>query len=213
MLLPDDSQRLAIVGRTGSGKTQAAVWHLSMRDFSGRPWIIFDFKGDTLIQQIPGVRTLALKKPPREPGLYVVRPMPHQIDEVDDFLWQVWESEKTGLYFDEGYMVSKCQAFQALLTQGRSKQIPIIVLTQRPIWISRFVWSESDYFQIFTLTNIRDEKIVREFVPRYDKNVLGRYQSFYHDVGEDQTILLDPVPGAPSLLAKFKQLTRRTRAL
>ena len=204
---PDDSKRIAIVGRTGSGKTQAAVWHLSNRSFDSRPWVVFNFKGDSLIDAIPGAREADLDTAPHKPGIYICRPLPHEEEKLDAFLWQIWHQENTGVYFDEGYMVTKCSAFQALLTQGRSKNIPIICLTQRPVWISRFVWSESDFFQIFTMTNEKDKKLVKEFVPQYNSEKLGPYQSIYHDVGSGGTVLLDAVPDRDTILQTF-----RTRA-
>ena len=210
---PDDTQRLAVVGRTGSGKTQAAVWHLLNRDFTSRPWIVLNFKGDALIDSIPYTKELELTaKAPTKPGIYIVRPMPHEQDELDAFLWRVWAQEKTGLYFDEGYMVGNIASFRALLTQGRSKQIPMIILTQRPVLISRFVWSESDFFQVFALTNAQDQKTIREWMPYPDNPAsIPIYHSLYYDVKAAQTVVLKPVPDADALLTGFRHRLRMIR--
>lgn len=203
--LPNNTHRLTVVGRTGSGKTQAAIWHLSLRDFTERPWIIFNFKGDDLIDMLPYTQELKLSaNAPTKPGLYIVRPMPHEAEELDAFLWRVWEEENTGLYFDEGYMIGNIKSFRALLTQGRSKNIPMIVLTQRPVLITRFVWSESDFFQVFSLTNEQDQKTVREWMPFPDETI-PEYHSIYHDVKRNKTVLLGPVPDQKSLLQSFRR--------
>lgn len=213
MRFPNDSERIAIVGRNGSGKTVAAVWHLSQRGFDKMPWLIFNFKGDDLIDSIPGTKELSVtSNPPKSPGLYIVRPMPHQTEELDDMLWKVWKNEQTGIYFDEGYMVGNSKAFQALLTQGRSKLCPMIILTQRPVWINRFVWSESDFFQIFSLTNLQDRKTAAEFVPAVKERKLLPYHSIYHDAKAEQTVELSPVPERVTILTTFRdrRLVRRT---
>lgn len=213
MNLPNDTQRLAIVGRTGSGKTIAALWHLSLRNFAGMPWIIFDFKGDPTIARIKRAVQIPLSaQPPSAPGIYVVRPLPNQSEEVDDFLWKIWLRGNTGLYFDEGYMISNSEAFRAILTQGRSKHIPVIVLTQRPVWITRFVWSESDFIQLFQLSNMQDRKTMRDMMPPIPAKVQP-YHSLYYDVAADRIFLLRPVPRGDSVAAGIdSQLAALARA-
>ena len=110
-----------------------------------RPWIIFDYKGDDLIQSI-GATEIAITGPvPNRAGIYIVKPIP-QIDDnkVLDFLWRCWAKEYVGIYIDEGYMIGKNNAaLTALLTQGRSKQIEMIILTQRPVWANKFIYSKA----------------------------------------------------------------------
>lgn len=204
MRLPDNSQRLAVVGRTGSGKTQAALWHLSTRDFYVKPWVIFDFKLDDHINKIEGLQHIDFSFVPDQPGLYAIHPHPSEEDEVNEYLWKIWEKENCGIYCDEGYMMPnprKRNAFQACLTQGRSKKIPMIVLSQRPNWISRFVFSEADFFQIFQLNDKDDIKIVQRYIR--DKNIADRlpaYHSYYFDVGEDKVAVFGPVPDEDTIL-------------
>lgn len=207
MRLPDDSKRHVIIGRNGSGKTQYGLWSASGRSFTSKPWIIFDFKGDKIIERIEneaGAKVIDLSKPPTKKGLYIVRPLPKQEKDVDAFLWQVWQNERTGLFFDEGYMVSDGEAFRAILTQGRSKEVPAIVLSQRPVWMTRFVWSEADFFNVFKLSVLDDRKRVREFVPYDVKAELPQYHSFYYDVGDDRLSLMLPVPGEDAIVKVFK---------
>lgn len=203
--LPNDTQRLAIIGRTGSGKTQAGVWHLSKRAYDRMPWIAFNFKGDELINSIPGTQTLGLDASvPSKPGIYVVDVAPDEKEVADDFLMRVWKHEKCGLYIDEGYMLSGLPGFRRCLTQGRSKQIPIILLSQRPVWMDRFAWSEADFFQIFNVAIADDKKTIASYV---GGSVLGRltdFHSHWYDVARDKTFRLRPVPERDILIRDFK---------
>src|SRR5215469_2654678 len=136
--IPGHDERLAVIGRTGSGKTHFAVWALSKANWPTRPWIIVDYKRDDLIGELPGVEEISLtpRRMPRHPGLYVVHPRPDSDDAVETFLMRIWERGHTGIYIDEGHILPERGGLQAILTQGRSKKIPAIVLTQRPKWVS-----------------------------------------------------------------------------
>jgi hypothetical protein len=211
--IPWDQSRVAIIGRTGSGKTQFATWMLSERSIDKKPWIVFNFKGDKLIDAIRETKELALDATvPKAPGIYIMRPQPHQTEEVNDFLWKVWERENVGLYIDEGYMMTGLKAFRSCLTQGRSKNIPMMILSQRPVWMDKFTWSEADYYAIFNLNILSDKQIVREYVPRA-KFPLPKFNAIWHDVAEDETFLLRPVPDRATILSRFRDrigIKRRT---
>lgn len=204
--LPNDTQRIAIVGRTGSGKTYAAAWHLSKRNFDTMPWIIFDFKYDPLLQNL-GAIELPLGTLPDKPGLYIVHPFPDDKEGIDNYLWQIWKHENIGVFIDEGYMVGDSSAFRAILTQGRSKRIPMIILSQRPVWLSRFVFSEADFFQVFQLNILNDRKTIESFLRQdADLNVpLPDYHSYYYDVGKNDLKIMKPVPDESELLRVFNE--------
>ena len=212
--LPGDTDRLAVIGRTGSGKTQAAVWHLSRANWLRKPWYVLDFKGDGLIADIPRAKEVDIKdKPTRHAGIYILRPRPDQTDEVEEFLWKIWNNQNTGLYVDEGYMLGLYNApFRALLTQGRSRHIPMIVLSQRPVFLDKFVWSEAGYYQIFHLNNDRDNRVVREFVPANVKQRLPTYHSWYYDVSQDQLVVLRPVPDRDTILETFRDRVKMRKS-
>jgi hypothetical protein len=213
--LPGPDKRLAIVGSTGSGKTQAGIWHLSNQDWGdkvrGRPWIIFDFKGDDLIARLGATEISVYGKPPTKPGLYVVRPIPEMDDAaVTQMLWNIWRNENTGIYIDEGYMVgNRNPALNACLTQGRSKRIQMIVLSQRPVWMSRFVFSEADFFQVFRLNDRRDYDNVQSMISIDVTKRLAPYQSHWYDVGADRGVIFNPVPGRRSLIESFRSRSGR----
>lgn len=202
--LPNSRQRIAIVGRTGSGKTFAAAWHLSRQKIEKMPWVIFDYKGDDLLNKIPRAQHIGLEVPTK-PGVYITHPLPNDTEAVENYLWKLWRRERVGIYVDEGYMIGDTPAFNALLTQGRSKHIPMIILSQRPVWMSRFVFSEADYYQVFHLNDIRDRKTIQAFCPA-DLNVrLPDYHSHFYDVGRNALHRFAPVPAEGEILESFSE--------
>jgi hypothetical protein len=88
--LPTDAQRITIIGKTGSGKTQGAAWLLAHRSFDKKPWIILDFKYDELLGEISGIKEIGVRDAlPKKPGLYICHPLPKADDEaVEDLLWK-----------------------------------------------------------------------------------------------------------------------------
>jgi hypothetical protein len=201
---PGNQHRHAIIGATGSGKTQAALWHLSLRDFDSTPWVIYNFKSDESIDGIDLAHHIEMDEVPTQPGIYVVHPLPDQESDVETQMWEIWRRGGIGVYVDEGYMIGRNnKAFRALLTQGRSKRVPMIVLSQRPVWMDRFVFSESDFFQVFRLQHAKDRKSVAEFVPANLNERLPEYHSIYYDVAQNQVFRLRPVPDIDSIHNTF----------
>lgn len=206
--LPDNTKRLLILGATGSGKTQAALWHLSKRNFDKMPWVIIDYKHDDGIATLP-CEEWDSPKCPKKAGLYAVRPLPD--DDIEPLLWDIWDRENVGLYIDEGYMIGRDnKALNAILTQGRSKRIPLIMLSQRPSWISRFCYSEADFFQVFRLTDSRDRKTVEAFLPTALER-LPEYHSVYYDVGRDRLDKWGPCPLSDDLQDVFEEKSAMKR--
>lgn len=206
MRLPDDSHRLTILGATGSGKTVAGIWHLSKRNYRRMPWIIMDFKRDKLIQRLPYEEIGPPYKLPKKPGLYVVRPHMTEDAAMEDLLWRIRYNGNIGLYVDEGYMLpydGKSDAFNAILTQGRSLNIPTIVLSQRPVWLSRFVLTEASFLQVFWLNDVRDRKTLTGIMPSQVLDRLPRFNSWYYDVSGDEMVALSPVPNEDAIVASF----------
>ena len=206
--LPGPTHKTAIVGRTGSGKTVAAVWLLSLSDFDERPWIVLDYKNDELLNSISRAELIGYDELPELPGIYILKVLPGDEDRVDQWFKSVWEREDLGILIDEGYMIDpRSQWFNACLTQGRSKRISIIILSQRPVWLSRFVFSEADFFMVFNLTHSKDQDKVREYIQDDERQLLERplapFHSYFYDVGRKRLELFGPVPGDAELIASI----------
>lgn len=214
--LPNDSQSILLIGKNGSGKTRAAVWHLAQHDLANSRWIVINHKREKLINSIPGASFMAMGEyPPDVPGVYIYQPRPDFDDEnVTELLWWAYETENVGVYIDEGYMISpKDPALNSLYTQGRSKRIPIITLSQRPSRISRFAVSEAAFYQVFYLVDKRDRKIIQEFMPcdmdglmrpvDGQPRILQPYHSIYYDTSGDEPVIMAPVPSDDEILSLF----------
>jgi hypothetical protein len=225
LTFPNDKQRHLILGKTGSGKTRAAVYGLSRRRLHDRIWIVLNHKGEELIDSIDGGQSVELDFFPTKPGLYIYHPVPEVDDEaVTSLMWKIHARGDIGLYIDEGYMIGpRDPAMQAIFTQGRSKYIPTIVLSQRPVWLSRFAVSEADFFQVFQLTDKRDRQTINSFIPtdleylmQTEANVkplLPIYHSLWYDVGGNQLVMLKPVPTDNIILDAFKHQLPSTRKI
>lgn len=217
--LAKDSQRVAIMGRTGSGKTVAGVYHLSQRDFTALPWIMLNFKEDELLNAIPHATDITLSDPPpKDKGLYNLHLNSGDGDRggpLEPWLMKVKQRGHTGIYADEGFEIDRMsKAFRGIQTQGRSLKIPTITLTQRPSWMSRFIISEADFYQLFTLNDKRDKEIVSEFTPHSMKNIkLGEYESYYYEVAKDRAVLLPPGPSPDDLLEIFESKLKPFRKI
>ena len=214
MNFPDDTQRILIVGTTGSGKTHAALWHLSRRSYDERPWIVYDWKRDEFISSIPGTFELDVHAPiPEHPGLYIVHPIPGDDDEaVTHQMGQIWQTEDIGVFVDEAMIVSgKNQSFRNLLIQGRSKHIPMILCTQRPVNIDRFAFSESEFKQVFRLQDDDDWNTMRRYFPQIPalrklyplSGKQRRHWSYYYDGTEDRAEVMRPVPDQAAIRSVF----------
>lgn len=216
--LPNRSQRVAVVGRTGSGKTQFGFWLLSLAPFDKMPYIMIDYKGEDLFASSDRIKEIGFKDIPKEPGLYRISPLPEKDDEaMDEWMWKIWQRENIGLFIDEGYRLPKPgNAFNACLTQGRSKHIPVICLTQRPSWISRFVFSEADFYAVFHLNEKGDKKRVQEFIPREKIDIEQRledYHANWYDVGKDNAFELLPVEEAATLTERIHNRLKPKRRI
>lgn len=167
LIFPNNREQVAIVGQNGSGKTVFAAHILSKAHYLRQPYVIVDYKGDDLLRSIQYVRQIGLNEIPRHPGIYRVQPRIHDDDEAfSNWAKAVHRRRHVGLYFDEGYMLPKAPIITALYTQGRQLRIPIITLSQRPVLVNRFAFSEAYYHAVFFLSDDRDIETVRSYVPK-----------------------------------------------
>lgn len=209
--LPGPTDRLTIIGPTGSGKTHAATWHLSNAFFDSIPYIVINPKREELILNIERLEHMDVAdKIPEYPGIYNVSPLPSDAGLVNDLLVKVWDHENVGLWFDEGFMFGTGDGVDYVFTQGRSKHIPVIFLMQRPVWVSRFAVSEATFFQYFGMVNTKDQDIVAGLTtgPTPERSLpvsefLPEYHSFYYDVPRKRNFLFKPMPKANVILDRI----------
>jgi len=217
--MPNDESRTLVLGKTGTGKTQFSFYLLAWQNFDKIPWVVIDYKKDklfTLLLKAKLAKVLRVgESPPKAPGIYIYRPILKADDaEVEAFLMEVYKRGNTGLYFDEGYAVPQGTALDALLTQGRSLKIPIIILYQRPVWLTKFGKSQADYVAVFHLKTGQDRLSVLDFtgeIPTPDGRVitastrLPKYHCFWYDDVEDRAMILKPVPSKDDIMKIFRR--------
>lgn len=201
--LPADDEHTTIVGRNGTGKTQAGAWLLSTVDLKAKPWVILDYKGEELLNSIPRIRAIDFKETPKQPGLYILHSRPDLEEDTEKWLWKIWERENTGVFIDEGYMLPDIRkgAFSALLTQGRSKRTPVITLSQRPVRVDRAAFSEASHLIAFDLNDKRDHKSLEEVVPTgFMRESIPKWHSRWYSVKQDRVWIMGPVPEADQII-------------
>jgi hypothetical protein len=199
--LPGPRDRITIIGPTGSGKTHAALWHLSNASFTSRPFVVIDPKQEELLTMVEGVEYIPVGELPKHPGVYVCNPIPKDAPLVDQMLIDIWERENIGVWMDEGLMFGTGDGIDACFTQGRSKRIPMIMLMQRPVWVSRFAVSEATFIQYFGLEDERDQRTVRAFARNLPVAAnLEKFHSFYYDVPRKMNYHFKPMPKADVII-------------
>jgi hypothetical protein len=209
------SHRHVVLGRTGSGKSQYGAWTLSCMNFDKMPWVVVDYKHDALFNSIERIRELEVGEVPKHPGLYIVHPLGERHkDAMENWLWKIHARGNTGLFFDEGYMLPDKGALQAVLTQGRSLRIPAIILSQRPVWMNRFCFSEANQITAFHLNDQRDQQTVQTFTPKgFVGERLPEYHSRLYDVDRDLVFTMLPVPEAGQIVESINARLLPTRRI
>lgn len=219
--LPGLTHRTAIVGRTGSGKTRFGMWLLSLSPFTTIPYVIVDHKREGMFEGIDRIKQIGYSEIPKAPGLYLFQPDTREEDhdeKLDGWLLNALDRENVGLYIDEGYSIRQhSRALQTVLTQGRSKNVPVITLSQRPSKVSTFVFSEADFLAFFQLNREDDRKTAQSYAPKNRINLdtpLPRFHSHWYDVAEDNVSAFGPVPDDQKILDDIdRRLVPRKRGM
>jgi hypothetical protein len=210
--LPRATERSAVFGHTGSGKTHYSTFLLSHANWDKIPWIIVDYKLEPFFREIEqdnfhSVTHIGLdEKLPKKPGLYIVQPVPFDDEAVDQFFWRIWEKGKTGIFVDEGLNLPKpprYRGYPAILSQGRTKRIPTITVSQKAYYVPQHVYSEADFITVFYLSDWRDRERIMEFTPLDLSKDLPEYHAYWHDVSKRANLVLKPLPDRDSILDTF----------
>jgi hypothetical protein len=216
--LPRGEEQTYIVGRNGTGKSQLGAFLVAKRNLKSQPWIILDYKREKIYNGLEHVQYIDFNEIPKHPGLYILHGLPDDDSQsrMEKWLWKAWEGESFGIVADEGYMLptNRNGAFQALLTTGRSKDIPMITLSQRPVEISRFVPSEASHIVAFDLNHRKDRATLGEYLPDkfFDDGPLPPYHSRWYRVKKNTGHVVKPVPDAETIMDMIdRQLPTKRR--
>lgn len=195
--LPVGTERAAVFGRTGSGKTIFLTFLLSHASIETRPWIIIDHKQDEYLRNLPRVQEINRGEIPRAPGVYISSWNFDNQEELEVYLHRIIGRGNVGLFTDEGSSLPQREprytGLKEIFAKGRSKRVPVLFATQRPAWLNQSILSESDYFASFYLQNEPDRDRVASFIPGGVEERLDDYFAHWYDVKRDARMVIAPV--------------------
>ncbi len=202
----DSDKRAVIAGRTGSGKTTLGRWLLTR---SNQHWVIFNPKHTKGYADLDEAETLRSFNPSRVDKSIMERKFTiinfpgieansEFMDECVEYLHHTFQN--IGLCADELYTLHSAGGRQGpgltgWLTRGRELRQSFLGLTQRPAFVSRFLFSEADYIGGMNLTTKEDRKRMYEHTgqQRFERP-LPRHHWLWYDVGRDHLEHWQPVP-------------------
>lgn len=209
LILPGAEDRTIAIGQTGSGKTVLLAWLLSRQRFDRRPWVLIDFKNETLWDEIgtPPLRRLSVNDMPGKRGLYRLRVSPWEDHALERWLERIWERENCGLLVDEASLMPKREAFKAILRQGRSKLLPVLAGTQRPVDCDREIFTEAQYRALFGIEDVaRDYPIIKGLFGSLDvRKMPPRHWCYWWDAKRRTLETLQPVPDPFTIAARLRK--------
>jgi hypothetical protein len=202
----EDGQRVTVAGRTGSGKTTLACY---LMERSPQTWVVMNPKHTAGYKFLPGIVVLnkydekQLKRE-MERAKYVAlnlsgdQASAEYMDAITERLHHSFRN--LGLCFDELYTAHTGSGkagpgLTGWLTRGRELRQSFLGLTQRPVWVSRFCFSEADCIISMDLTLEADRRVLYEHTgqePFLDRQLNHKWLSY--DVSEDRLDLYGPVP-------------------
>lgn len=224
---PGPRDRVTINGMTGSGKSTFAFWLFAeSADFEDKPWILIDYKGEDIISEMVKNKDAKVikisEKLPDKPGVFVLYPSNRDIDAMVDWLWHVHARGKTGLIFDEISMIPELRGegnsggpMKSILSQGRSKEIPVYSLAQRPVDVNKHVYTEANFTAAFRLRSRKDYDKVMDAVPDdipvwNNTRKLKQFECRWYDAEQDMGLFLGPCPPPDVIL---DMITKRVNNL
>lgn len=202
--------RLAIFGRTGSGKTYLTRWFL-LRSPPRQRWVVLDTKHDPEYSDWRprgGLLSMkALERAWNNQRIVVLRPYPAETNPevLDAYLGTLHEAwDNFGTVVDEAMQVCPSAmtagpGITGLLTRGRVRGQAAIVGTQRPARVPRFVFSEASAFAVMALNIEQDRKSAYGFTGRPEvMRKLPAREWLYYDVAGDSLTTYSPVSILPA---------------
>lgn len=186
---------------------------LSNASIDTMPWVMVDVKRDDLVAKVPVTGIISLTDEiPERPGLYH---MPVSLDQMSDYSVDKWLNRalsrgNVGIYMDEGgRLPARGTGLRNVLTLGRSARVPLVFLSQRPVWIDTFNLSEAEFIQVFWFQHPDDQAKILEFIPPdlLDFDELrrkGKYWSAYYHATEGTLHYFEPGPTFDQIADKIQ---------
>jgi uncharacterized protein DUF87 len=187
------SDRVAIVGATGTGKSTVAACLLARRKFT----VILDPKRDFKFPKSinPRYGTAFTTSIPTDvisydlPGPVIYQPESREVKSGLGWFWDwVWWRENMTVYIDELFLVKKntqelFYGHERSIMQGRSKNISVWSSFQRPARVPIIPLSESEHVFTFRLRHPADIRRMAEYTDKEIENdpVTGHDFWYYGD--------------------------------
>jgi|GEM_PF-5857875 len=200
MIEVDATDRVLIIGQTGSGKS---AWANAV----ARRWprfLIFD--PSHLEQQLPGtVMAYGVDAALRAlPGRVHYRPLPAEFDDLAGHFDRLAARVRStgghqGILIHELAIIAPQTGarrhLKYLIVAGRKHSIPMLLCTQRPRWIDGFARSQATHLVVFRIDDLDDQAEVRKMLvlPRGASLEKSAYAWHHRGWPDYTTRLLPPI--------------------
>jgi len=193
-LAPRSGERAVFLGQTGSGKTYF-MRSLLGAYLSRRQLFVVDTKHDPAWSRLPGARYVATlgalqrAKFPRVP-LVVWRPSGLEASDFgvfDAFYSWLYARGNSVVFVDEVAQTvqgstSYGAGFADVITRGRVRGIVACFGSQRPVLVPRIIYSESQRFYVFFVSDKRDRETIAAFTnPALSAEVPDTHGFWYYN--------------------------------
>jgi DNA helicase HerA-like ATPase len=191
--------RVAIIGKTGSGKTRLAIVIASyFAQTLGPPWEVWWIDTKNVKEDIEelinwgAVNGSSEKHQKRRGGLrnfkfFIITPEPgySTVEQAQGKLQEAYERGHVIVVIDEYTQVvisnrTPGQPLKDVFTRGRGRNVGLIGLTQEPVNVPRMLMSQASHLVLFTVTYPYDidycKKLCKIYTPPQDQ---GNTHGFY----------------------------------
>lgn len=191
--------RIAIIGKTGSGKTRLAIVLASyFAQTLGPPWEVWWIDTKNVREDIEelinwgAVNGSSEKHQKRRGGLrnfkfFIITPEPgySTVEQAQAKLQEAYERGHVIVVIDEYTQVvvsnrTPGQPLKDVFTRGRGRNVGLIGLTQEPVNVPRMLMSQASHLVLFTVTYPYDidycKKLCKIYTPPQDQ---GDTHGFY----------------------------------